>query len=327
MKAIVYDRYGTPDVLRLEEVPTPAPAEGQARIRILAVSINGSDREGLIGRPLYSRFGGLFRPGERILGSDIAGVVDAVGENHSEFKPGDEVYGEIPGYHGGFAEYACTHGRTMARKPENLSFAEAAAIPQGGVIAWNGIRKRGRVQAGQRVLINGAGGSAGVFAVQLARLAGAAVTAVDNASKLDFLRDLGADEGIDYRREDFTRSGKTYDLILDLIAQRPASACARALNPGGTYFYVGGPISILFQILLLGPFFQKTRNRHLKVLSVPQNREDLGPITQLCLEGKVQTVIDKRFALEEVPQAMRYVVEGRARGKVVIIVGDGKNPG
>jgi NADPH:quinone reductase-like Zn-dependent oxidoreductase len=318
MKAIVYHNYGSPDVLKLEEVNTPTPADDEIRIKIYAVSINGSDREGLIGKPLYARIGGLLKPGHPILGSDIAGQVESAGKNNTEFKPGDEVFGEIPGYHGGFAEYVCTRGSTMALKPASLTFEEAAAIPQAGVIALQGIRDKGQVQPGQKVLINGAGGSAGSFAVQLAKLYGAEVTGVDNTGKLDFMRSLGADHVIDYTREDFTKSGKRYDLILDLIAHRSIFAYHRALKPTGTYFFTGGSVTTLFQILLLGPWMRRITGRNIRLLAVPQNRKDLIAITELCEAGKVVPVIDRQYPLSEVPEALRYLGEGHAKGKVVI---------
>jgi NADPH:quinone reductase-like Zn-dependent oxidoreductase len=320
MKAIVYERYGPPDVLQLKEVAAPVPADEEVLIRIHAASVNGSDREGLIGKPLYARMRGLRRPGHPILGSDIAGRVEKVGRNILEFQPGDEVFGEIPGYHGGFAEYACAPERTLIRKPAGLTFEEAAAIPQAGVIALRGIRTEGQVQPGQSVLINGAGGSAGSFAVQLAKLQGAEVTGVDHASKSDFLRSLGADHVIDYTREDFTRNGKQYDLILDLIAHRSAVAHARALRPAGTYFCVGGSVSVLWSILLVGPWIRRFSGRRIRLLVVPQNREDLASITELCESGKVRPVIDRRYRLSETPEALRYVCEGRQKGKVVITV-------
>jgi NADPH:quinone reductase-like Zn-dependent oxidoreductase len=318
MKAFVNDRYGPPDVLRLAEIATPDPTPGQARIRIHAVSINGSDREGLVGRPFYARMNGLLRPGNPVLGSDIAGVVESIGADHAEFKPGDEVFGEIPGYKGGFAEYVCTHGRTLAPKPEALTFEQAAAIPQGAVIAWNGIVKKGGVEAGQQVLVNGAGGSGGAFAVQLAKRAGAEVTAVDNAGKQDFLRSLRADRVLDYARENFTRTRDRYDLILDLIAHRSAFSVARALNPGGVYFVVGGSVRVLLQVVLLGPLIRRTRGVHVRLLIVPQNRADLLAVTELVLSGEIRPVIDRVFPFEETAEAMRYVSNGQAKGKVVI---------
>lgn len=318
MKAIVYERYGSPDVLHLVELPKPIPTAEQILIKVQAVSINGSDREGLIGKPLYSRLDGLRRPSNPILGSDIAGRVEFVGANNTEFKPGDEVFGEIPGYHGGFAEYVCTHGKTMMVKPAGLTFEQAAAIPQAGVIALRGIRDKGQVQPGQQVLINGAGGSAGTFAIQLAKLYRAEVTAVDNANKLEFMRSLGADHVIDYQRENFTRGGKQYDLILDLIAHRSVFACQRALRANGTYFFVGGSVGVIFQILLLGSLIRKATGKNIRMLMVPQNRQDLMSITALCEAGKIVPVIDRQYSLSDVPEAFRYIEAGLAKGKVVI---------
>jgi len=320
VKAFVYTRYGSPDVLQLKEIAKPVLSNEELLIKVHAVSINGSDRESLIGKPGYVRMSGLFKPSQQILGSDIAGVVEAVGNNNAEFQPGDEVFGEIPGYHGGFAEYVCTHGKTLARKPTGMTFEEAAAIPQGGVIALNGIRKKGGVQPGQEVLINGAGGSAGTFAVQLAKLNGAEVTTVDNPGKLDFLRSLGADHVVDYTREDFTKAGKEYDLILDLIAQRSVFSYARALKPGGTYFFVGGYVSIIFQVLLIGPWIKRSTGKNIRMLAVPQNREDLLAITELWEAGKVRPVIDRKFPFNAIPEAMRYIGDGHAKGKVVVTV-------
>lgn len=320
MKAIVRYQYGSPDVLKLEEVEKPTPKDDEVLIKIHAVSINGSDREGLIGRPLYVRIGGLRKPGYPILGSDIAGRVEQAGKNITQFKPGDEVFGEIPGYHGGFAEYACVPEKNLVRKPASLAFEEAAAIPQGAMLALYGIREKGQVQPGQQVLINGAGGSAGSFAVQLAKLHGAEVTGVDNAFKLDFLRSLGADHVIDHIRQDFTKTGKQYDLILDLIAHRSVFAYRRALKPGGTYFFVGGSLGTLFQILFLGPWIKRSTGRNIRILMVPQDNKDLMAIMELFEAGKIVPVIDRRYSLREVPEALRYVAEGRARGKVVITV-------
>lgn len=323
MKAIVYTRYGPPEVLHLSEVEKPVPKDDEVLIQVHAVSINGADREGLIGRPLYARIGGLRRPGNPILGSDIAGIVEAAGREITEYKSGDEVFGEIPGYHGGFAEYACAPERTLMLKPAGLSFEQAAAIPQAGTIALRGIRTEGQVQPGQQVLINGAGGSTGSFAVQLARLAGAEVTAVDHTGKLDFLRSLGADQVIDYTRQDFTKMGVQYDLILDVIAHRSAFSYGQALKPNGTVFVVGGSVATLFQIVLLGPWIKKRTGKNIRLLMVPQNREDLMAITELITAGQVRTVIDRVYPLSETPEAMRYVASGEARGKVVIRVVNG----
>ena len=318
MKAIVYDNYGSPDELRLEEIPTPVPGDDQIRIKIAAVSINGADKEGLIGKPLYSRMSGLRRPGSRILGSDIAGRVDAVGKNQTEFKVGDEIFGEIPGYHGGFAEYICTHGRTMLLKPESLTFEQAAAIPQGGVIAYQGICEKGNLQAGQEVLINGAGGSAGCYALQLAKLAGAEITGVDNAHKADFMRSLGADHVVDYTKQNFTRLGKRYDLILDLIAYRSAFSYKRVIKPKGQYFVVGGSVNTLLQVVLLGPLLKGAEDQKMNLLADPQSRKGLIPVTELCESGQIRPIIDKVYSFDEVPDAMGYINAGLAKGKVVI---------
>jgi len=320
MKAMVYTEYGPPEVLQLEEVEKPTPKEDEVLIKVHAVSINGSDWEGLIGKPLYARLGGLRRPSNKILGSDIAGRVERTGSSVREFQPGDDVFGEIPGYHGGFAEYACVPEERLVRKPARLTFEEAAAIPQGAVIALQGIRDMGQVQPGQNVLINGAGGSAGTFAVQLAKLYGAEVTGVDNAGKMDFLRSLGADHVVDYTREDFTKSGERYDLILDIAAYRSVFATRRALKPNGRYFCVGGSTAVLFQALLLGPWIRRMAGKHMRILAVQPNREDLGFMTELCEVGKIVPVIDRRYPLSEVPEALRYVGEGRAKGKIVITV-------
>ncbi len=320
MKAIVYAEYGQPDVLQLKEVAKPAPTDDEVLIKVHAVSVNRSDWEGLIGKPLYARIGGLRKPSNKILGSDIAGRVKMAGKNNNQFQPGDEVFGEMGDYHGGFAEYVCASGRILALKPADMTFEEAAAIPQAGVIALQGIRDKGQIQPGQKVLINGAGGGAGMFAIQLAKLYGAEVTGVDNTGKLDFMRSLGADHVIDYTREDFTKNGKQYDFILDLIAYRSAFAYARALKPNGSYYAVGGSVATFLQFLLIGPWIRRASGKHVRVLAVQRNRKDLEHITDLCKTGKIIPFIDKRYSLSEVPEALRYLGEGRAKGKVVITV-------
>ncbi len=320
MKAIVYHKYGSPDVLKLEEVKKPTPTDDEILIKVHAVSVNGSDWEGLRGKPLYARIGGLRKPNNQILGSDIAGRVEMVGKNIRQFQPGDDVFGEMSGYRGGFAEYVCVREKTLAQKPASMTFEEAAAIPQAAVIALQGIRDKGQVQPGQRVLINGAGGSAGSFAVQLAKLYGAEVTGVDNTGKLDFMRSLGADHVIDYIREDFTKNRKQYDLILDIVAHHSVFAYQRALKTNGSCFFVGGSVATMFQILLLGPWIRRTSGKNLRLLAVQRNRKDLVFMTELCEAGKIVPVIDRRYPLSEVPEALRYLGEGRAKGKVVIIV-------
>ena len=320
MKAIVYREYGSPDVLHLQEVEKPNPTDDEILVKVCAVSLNRSDWEGLIGKPLYARMGGPLKPGNPILGSDIAGRVEMAGKNHSLFQPGDEVFGEMWDYHGGFAEYVTTRGRTWIRKPAGLTFEQAAAIPQAGVIALQGIYSQGKVKAGQQVLINGGGGGAGSFAIQLAKLQGAEVTGVDNAEKLDFMRSLGADHVIDYAREDFTRNGKQFDLILDLIAYRSAFAYQKALKPQGSYFLVGGSVSTMLQVLLFGPWIKRRSSKNIRILAVQRTQQDLAAITELCESGKIVPVIDKQYPLSQVPEALRYLGEGHAKGKVVITI-------
>src|SRR5215212_8791228 len=224
MKAIVYTKYGPPEVLQLKEVTKPTPKDDEVLIKVHAASVNRSDWEGLRGKPLYARIGGLLKPRHQILGSDIAGRVEMAGRNIRRFQPGDEVFGDILPRMGGFAEYVCARESALARKPASMTFEEVATIPQAAVIALQGIRDKGQVQPGQKVLINGAGGGAGTFAVQLAKIYGAEVTGVDNTGKLDFVRSLGADHVVDYSREDFTKNGKQYDLILDIVAHRSVFA-------------------------------------------------------------------------------------------------------
>ncbi len=320
MQAIVYHNYGSPDVLRLEEVKKPVPTDDEVLIKIHAVSVNRSDWEGLIGKPLYARLGGLLQPREHILGSDIAGRVELVGRSNQQFQLGDDVFGELAGYGGGFAEYVCARGNLLARKPASMTFEEAASIPQAGVIALQGILDKGKIQSGQKVLINGAGGGTGTFAIQLAKYHGAEVTGVDNTGKLDFMRSLGADYVIDYTQEDFTKSGKQYDLILDLIAQHSIFAYLRALKPNGIYLMVGGSVATMFQLLLLGPWIGRIKGRNLSLLAVQRNRKSLVTITELCEAGKIVPCIDKRYPLSDVPEALRYLGEGRVKGKVVIVV-------
>ena len=320
MKAIVYHEYGSPDVLKLEEVEKPTSKDNEVLIRVQAVSVNRSDWEGLIGKPLYARVGWLRKPSNRILGSDIAGTVEAVGKDVKQFKPGNEVFGLMLNYGSGFAEYACMSERALALKPAGMTFEEAAAIPQAAFIALQGIRDKGQVQPGQKVLINGGGGGAGTFAIQLAKLAGAEVTGVDNTEKLELMQSLGADHVIDYTREDFTKNGQQYDLILDVIAHRSVFAYKRALKPNGSYFMAGGSVATMFQMLLLGPLIRRITSRNIKLLLVQTDSKDLAYITELIESGKVKLVIDKRYSLSEAAEALRYLGEGHAKGKAVIRV-------
>ena len=316
MRAAVYDRYGSPDVLRIEDVPMPVPGAGQVLVKVAATSINLSDWECLVGSPMYARIGGLRSPARPTLGSDIAGWVEDVGEGVTRFKAGDEVYGDNIELKGGFAEFAVAPEKALAHKPEALSFAEASTIPQAGPIALQGTDG---AAAGRRVLINGGGGGSGSFAIQLAKRLGAHVTGVDNAGKLDFMRSLGADEAIDYRSEDFTRTGERYDLILDLVAHRSVFAYRRALATGGRYRCVGGPVRTLLRVLTVGTIAGRLTRRRIGVLAVRMGPTRFEPLADLCVAGDVRIHIDRTFSLDELPAALAYVGEGRALGKVVVV--------
>jgi NADPH:quinone reductase-like Zn-dependent oxidoreductase len=314
MRAVVYDRYGPPDVLRVEDIPVPVPGPSQVLVEIASTSVNLSDWEGLRGSPLYARIGGLRAPARRVLGSDIAGRVAAVGANVGRFRVGDDVYGDNLGLAGGFAEYAVAPEAMLAHKPEGLSFAESSTVPQAGSIALQGTAS---ARPGQRVLVNGAGGGAGTFAIQLAALAGAHVTGVDNAGKLDYLRSLGAVETLDYRVSDFTRL-EPFDLVLDLVAHRSVFAYRRALAPGGRYLCVGGAVPTLIGVATVGAVLGPFTGRRMGVLAVRQGPSQFQPLAQRLLAGDIRTHIDRTFTLEQVPQALAYVGEGRALGKVVV---------
>ncbi|MBG6223616.1 NADPH:quinone reductase-like Zn-dependent oxidoreductase [Arthrobacter sp. CAN_A2] len=315
MRAVVYERYGPPDVLRPAEVPVPSPKATEVLVEVAATSVNLSDWEGLRGNPMYARLGGLRTPARRVLGSDIAGRVTAVGGDVTRFRRGDEVYGDNLGLKGGFAEYAVIPEAALAHKPHELTFVEASTLPQAGAIALQGTA---RAHRGQRVLINGAGGGSGSFAIQLARLAGAHVTGVDNARKLEFMRTLGADEVVDYRRQDFTRL-EPYDLVLDLVAHRSAFAYRRALTRGGRYLCVGGNVRTLVQILTLGAALGLLSGQRLGVLAVRQGPAHFEPVAQRCIDGDLRIRIDRTYPLDEVSEALTYVGSGHALGKVVVI--------
>jgi NADPH:quinone reductase-like Zn-dependent oxidoreductase len=318
VKAVVYDRYGPPDVLRLEDVPVPRPGAGQVRVKVAATSVNRSDWECLRGSPAYARIGGLRSPARRTLGSDIAGVVDGVGKGVTRFRTGDEVYGDNLLRKGGFAEYAIAPESALAHKPAQLTFAEASTIPQAGAIALQGTA---RAVAGSRVLINGAGGGSGCFAMQLAKRLGAHVTGVDNAAKQGFMQSVGADHVIDYRQEDFTQTTQPYDLILDLVAHRSVFSYRRALAPGGTYRCVGGSTRTLVRVLTVGWVAGRLTGRSIGVLGVKEGPAHFEPLADLCATGDVRIHIDRTFALHEVPAALSYVGDGHALGKVVVRVG------
>ena len=277
MRAVVYDRYGSPEVLRVEQVPTPTPGPEQVLVEVAAASINLSDWETLRGVPMYARIGGLRRPSRRTLGSDIAGRVTAVGSAVTRFRPGDEVYGDNLDLKGGFAECALAPESVLAHKPQALTFAEAASLPQAGAIALQGTA---RMVEGQRVLINGAGGGSGSFAIQLATRAGAHVTGVDNAGKLEFMRSLGADEVVDFRRDAFTDLGP-FDHVLDLVAHRSVFAYRRALARGGHYRCVGGSVSTLLRVATIGVLLGRLTGRRLGVLAVKQGPAHFEPLADV----------------------------------------------
>jgi NADPH:quinone reductase-like Zn-dependent oxidoreductase len=312
----VRDRYGGPELLRVEDVPDPTPGPGQVRVRVHATSVNLSDWEGLTGSPGYARMGGLRRPRGRILGSDIAGVVDAVGDGVTRWQPGDEVYGDNLALMGGFAEYAVAAESALARKPQGLGFVEAAAIPQSGAIALQGTTW---AAPGRRVLINGAGGGSGSFAIQLAKRAGAHVTGVDNVGKLDFMRSVGADEVVDYRATDFTRIAPRFDLVLDLVAHRSVFAYRRSLARGGTYRCVGGTVRSLLRVATLGWLTGRLTGRSLGVLVVKEGASHFQPLTDLCLAGEVTVHVDRTYPLDETAAALARSGEGHALGKVVVL--------
>lgn len=319
MQAAVCHAYGPPEGVAFEEVQKPTPRDDEVLLRIRATSLNLSDWEMLTGTPFYTRMTwGLFKSRFTILGSDVAGRVEAVGNGVTRFKPGDAVFGDIMGSFGGFAEYACARERVLTLKPAKISFEEAAALPQAGVIALRGIRDRGKLQAGQKVLINGAGGGSGTFAVQLAKSLGAEVTAVDNTEKQDFMRSNGADHVVDYTKEDFAERGERYDLILDLVAQRSLFAHKRVLASGGSYLLVGGSARRLFQSLLLGPIISMFGSHKLGLLIVRPQQEDNVRLLELVANGTMKPVIDRRFPLSGVADALRHVGEGHALGKVVV---------
>ena len=319
MKAIVYTRYGTPDVLELKETDKPVPKENEVLIKVYAVSVNDWDLALVKGDLINRLINGLFKPKIKMPGSDVAGRIEAIGKNVKKFQPGDEVYGDLSGTWGGFAEYVCGSEDELILKPVSMSFVEAAAIPQAAMLAIQGLRDRGKIHAGQKVLINGAGGGVGTFAVQLAGLYGVEITGVDSSGKSDMLRLLGVDHVIDYTREDFTANGKCYDLILDVKTNRSICRYAQALSRNGIYVTVGGSLGLLLQALLLGPWFSMISKKAIRIVSLKKNK-DLAFINELFESGRIRPVIDGPYRLEEVPYAFSRFGEGAHKGKVVITV-------
>jgi NADPH:quinone reductase-like Zn-dependent oxidoreductase len=319
MKAIVYEKYGPPEVLQLKEVEKPSPKEDEVLVKVHAASINYSDWHVLRGESFLLRLmNGLLKPKHKILGDDIAGRVEAVGRNVKQFQPGDEVFG-ISDFDA-FAEYVCVPENALALKPASMTFEEAAAVPMAGITALQGLRDKGQIQSGQKVLINGASGGVGTFAVQIAKSFGAEVTGVCSTKKLDLVRSIGADQVIDYTREDFTKSGQRYDLILAAGGYHPISDYKRALSPEGIYVCPGGSMAQYFQALLLGPLISMMGSKKLGSMYGKPNQKDYVFLIELFEAGKVVPVIDRRYPLSEVPEALRYYGEGHARGKVVITV-------
>jgi len=322
MKAIVYTKYGPPVVLQLKEIEKPTPKDDQVLVKVHAASVNALDWHFLRGSPFLVRLQyGLLKPKNRILGYDIAGRVEAVGKNVTRFQPGDEVFGGLGFGLGGFAEYACiAEDAFVALKPSGTSFEEAAAVPGAAVAALIGLRDRGQIQSEQKVLINGAAGGVGTFSVQIAKSYGTEVTGVCSTRNLDMVRSIGADKVIDYTYEDFTRNGQSYDLVLDNVGNHPVSGLMRALSPEGTCVIVGfTSMGGMLQHALLGPLIAKARNRKWAPLgSENPTKEHLEVLKKLLEDGKVVPVIDRRYPLSELAEAIGYVETGHARGKVVI---------
>ena len=317
MKAIVYEKYGTPDVLQLKEAAKPVPGEDEVLVKVHAASINDWDWGLLYGDFINRMLNGLRKPRRNILGSDIAGKIETVGKKVKRFKAGDDVYGDLSGQWGGFAEYVCAPEKSLSLKPAAMSFEEAAAIPQAAMLAVQGLIDKGKIKQAQKVLINGAGGGVGTFAIQIAKLYGAEVTGVDKATKLEMLRSIGFDHVIDYTKEDFTKNGKVYDLILDAKTNRSAFDYARSLNRNGVYVTVGGSIGHLLQVLILAPLIRMIQSKHLRIVALKPNK-DLAFMNDLFEKGKVKTVIDGPYRLDQLGEAFRHFAKADHKGKIVI---------
>ena len=325
MKAAVLNKYGSPDNFELLEVEKPTPKDHEVLVRIHASSVNSWDGDTLKGIPFANRLKhGLSNPKSSILGCDIAGRIVSVGKKVKQLKAGDEVFGDISGAgFGGFAEYVCAPEKILALKPKGMTFEEAAAIPHTGVLALQGLRNKGHIQKGQKVLINGAGGGSGTFAVQIAKLFGAEVSCVDHSRKFDMLRSLGADHLIDYTKEDFTSGGPVYDLILDVVTYRSILDYKRALSPGGIYVMLGGgSYARITEFMWRGPLISMTSNKKMGLLWHKPNKKDLNYLAELYETGKIKPVIDKSYSLGEISEAFRYYEQDLALGKVIINIQD-----
>jgi NADPH:quinone reductase-like Zn-dependent oxidoreductase len=317
MKAIVFAKYGSPDVLQLKEIEKPAAGDNEVLVKVHAASVNAYDWHMMTGKPFLGRLMGfgLLKPKYNLLGADVAGRVEAVGSNVKQFRPRDDVFGTV---RGSFAEYVCARESGLALKPAKISFEQAAAVPMAAVTALQGLRDRGQIQPGQKVLINGASGGVGTFAVQIAKSFGAEVTAVCSTRNLDMARSIGADYVVDYTREDFTKNAKRYDLILAANGYHSISAYKRALSPGGTYVMTGGSMAQAYQAMLLGRLMSMIGDKKMGNLIMKPNQKDLIFMKGLLEAGKVIPVIERRYPLSQVAQAIRYLEEGHAKGKLVI---------
>lgn len=320
MKAIVSDKYGSPDVLKYRDVTIPTPKDNEALVKIHATSINAADLEILTGQ-FVNRIAAPFKPMHRILGTDVAGVIDEVGKNVTLFKPGDQIWGDLsfPLSSGTFAEYVCIPEEALRLKPQSMSFEEAAAFPTAGVVALQHLLVKRQLKKEHKVLINGAGGSVGTFAIQIARHFGSEVTGVDRTDKMDLLLSLGADYVVDYTREDFTENKKKYDLIVDVTAQRWISDYKRALSTDGICLMVGGSMTKVFINIILGKLSGRKKKVGLGIWK-PNRKEDLELLKELFESGKVKPVIDKVYPLKDVPEAFRYLQMGNVKGKLVITI-------
>lgn len=319
MKAIVYTKYGTPDVLELKDVDKPVPGDDEVLVKVYAVSVNDWDLALLTGDLVNRMLNGFRKPRIKVLGSDIAGRVEVVGKNVKKFKVGDDVYGDLSGRWGGFAQYVCAAENALAFKPASMTFEEAASIPQAAMLAVQGLIDKGEIQSGQKLLINGAGGGVGTFGVQIAKLYGAEITGVDNSGKLDMMRAMGFDHVIDYTKEDFTRNGKQYDLILDAKTNRSMFDYPRSLRAKGKYVTVGGSIARLLQALILGPLISIVSKKKIAIIALKPNK-NLAYMNELFEAGKVKPVIDGCYTLDKVPDAFRLFSTGNHQGKLVITV-------
>ncbi len=319
MKAILFTKYGPPELLQFKEVEKPTPMDNQVLVKVHAASVNARDWRPFTLPPILVRLvdGGLLKSKNTTLGVDLAGRVEAVGRNVKQFQPGDEVFGVAPG---AFAEYACAAENKLALKPANLSFEAAAAVPLASFTALQGLRDRGQIQAGQKVLINGAGGGVGTFAVQIAKSFGAEVTAVCSARNQDMARSIGADHVVDYTRENVTKNGEQYDLIIAANGYHPLLDYRRVLSPGGIYVGLGGSLAQILQGIILGRLLSKIGSQKFSVMLAHSNLKDLLFLKELLETGKIVPVIDRYYPLSEVAEAIRYLAKGHARGKVVITV-------